>query len=341
MADEPSQGLPKPDPAGDASAKDAPTADKLDELLAEAAALADEVSDEIGPPENAAPAAKTNQPATTTPGNTGDVDSQLAELEGVLTQTQNELGIEPAPSDPPSPPQPERQPSDGPSPASDPPVEKSNLPESNEIPDFMAEFTEPERPEEPEGGGESSSSDASAEGVTPAEPAPGPVEPVEKEIQSVASPSEAEEELPASPTESAEAAKAGDGVSDTSLSTEPPKPDEKVGVVGSTIATADFSEFADSLPTESSLPEEAGTPPEATEDPPACEKSEGFCVKAVRRVPALISPVLLPACSVGIGLLEKFDTPTRWLGSGARTVIGWIALATTGTALIVFLLSLW
>ena len=70
---------------------------------------------------------------------------------------------------------------------------------------------------------------------------------------------------------------------------------------------------------------------------------------SVRRLPRLVAlrsfirHLTLPPLSVSegvAGLLEVMDRPARRLGPGARQAIGWLAIATLGTSLIVFLVSL-
>ena len=99
-----------------------------------------------------------------------------------------------------------------------------------------------------------------------------------------------------------------------------------LGVVGTGLPRPVIPE---SLLEDTELAEPPGPDPSATASKPG----------RLRSMAARLSPMVGLACDKGVRLLETADRPTASVPPGARRLIGWLALATLGTALIVFLLS--
>jgi hypothetical protein len=105
-------------------------------------------------------------------------------------------------------------------------------------------------------------------------------------------------------------------------------------------------------PTESYLPprEERITKPEPPEpEVPAAPKEvpAGPDRKLPERLSRLVQPVqakaapsLRTVCSAGVSLLETIDRPISRMGAASRQLLGLVAIATAGAALIVLLISL-
>lgn len=60
----------------------------------------------------------------------------------------------------------------------------------------------------------------------------------------------------------------------------------------------------------------------------------------LRRLATRLSPMALAVCERGVNLLEKIDKPLGAIGRTPRRVIGWVAIATFTTSLIVLLISM-
>ncbi len=61
---------------------------------------------------------------------------------------------------------------------------------------------------------------------------------------------------------------------------------------------------------------------------------------AVRSAAARLSPPVLAVSERVVNILEVADRPLGRVGDSVRRVIGWVAIATVGTSVIVFLYSL-
>jgi len=62
---------------------------------------------------------------------------------------------------------------------------------------------------------------------------------------------------------------------------------------------------------------------------------------ALRAFVQRLAPVGFALCAKGVGLLESIDRPLGRIGAAPRILLGWLAVATLGTASIVYLVSLW
>ena len=242
----------------------------LDVILAEAAALTNELARQVGtavepePPET--PAAR---PA---PGadELVDLEAELGELERLVAGEGGGDPEIPAPAD-----QAEPQASTDPSAA---------------VPDFMSEFTKPAAPEDSK-----PSADA------------GP---------------------PAAPEDSKPSADAGPPTADAAPG--PVVKSPKPGVVGTNdIADAD----QDTSP-------ETDTPPEEPEPTPAPLSKAALARKIVGGIALRLTERLTGVGEGVVKLLELIHQQIPALDHTIRRVVGWVALATMGTSMIVFLLSL-
>jgi hypothetical protein len=61
---------------------------------------------------------------------------------------------------------------------------------------------------------------------------------------------------------------------------------------------------------------------------------------AIRRLSAVISDLGLSLCDKSVSLLEKVNSPFGAIGKAPRRIIGWVAVATFATSVIVLLISL-
>ena len=75
------------------------------------------------------------------------------------------------------------------------------------------------------------------------------------------------------------------------------------------------------------------------EEPPA-EADSVARVNPVRRAAACLPPAALAVCERSANLLEAIDKPFAGIGENLRRILGWVAVATFATSLIVLLLSL-
>ena len=67
---------------------------------------------------------------------------------------------------------------------------------------------------------------------------------------------------------------------------------------------------------------------------------DGRQASPILRAAARLSPIALFICERTVSLLEKINGPLGALGETPRRVIGWVAVATFATSLIVLLISL-
>jgi|GEM_PF-2754547 len=86
--------------------------------------------------------------------------------------------------------------------------------------------------------------------------------------------------------------------------------------------------------------------PPSTPRSPRPEKASARlgALRAVARCAAALvmfaSPIALRVADRGMDLLDVANRPVRWLGHGAREALGWLAIATLATSVLVFLVSL-
>ncbi len=380
MTDDPHTSPSSDDQPGGDDQKGAVRADDLDNLLAEASALADEVAQEVGALNNPAYADPLDIAADPEAELDQDVDKKLAELDGLIEKTQEEIGAPPAqtpatadanvpldslpdssveqtsaskpdsPAEPDSPSQKEVVESD-PAAASDPfgelDSEQDGVSASPEIPDFMAEFTEPEAsPEEPplkaEGREESDTSptEDDSERAVPdfmaefTEPVPEPVEPP-------ADAPAAEADDAGMPENLSEKAKLG-RVSSADLSARN-KQSESAGAAESNVQPILAAPGIDGgLPDLQPLDDPFGS---ADETPDTTAETDSAAtvnpaVKIMRLARTSVSAALWHACSFGIRGLEETDKRLNFLSHRVKQLIGIFAVATTATAVVAYLVSM-
>lgn len=282
MTDELPPDQPQPD-APNGADSELVSADELDEVLSQAAALATDLSSELGvtdgTPDSSgspdAPAIRKEAPA--------DLDRELNDLQQLVATAGEELNDEPAsPNDPGGP---DTHPQAFKS-------ERSSSGDSYDVPDFMSEFTEPQQP------------DAAPDESRQPQSKPPPVNPSESTSES------------ASQTKSVHIPKPG--VVGTGM----------IGVVGTAPPTPAVKDES----------------PAIVKDDPADDASPPSIAKKSRRIAreagSRLSPLALRLGLQGVRVLERIDRPIRGVSRPVRRLIGWIAIATLGTATIVFLISL-
>ncbi|UCE61301.1 MAG: hypothetical protein JSU63_06045 [Phycisphaerales bacterium] len=356
MTDESVPDPPSPEPAG--TDGEDPYEDELDALLAAATTLATEMSDEIGAPEEPTQASSSD-PEDDSPK---DVEAQLGNLEGFLDQTSREIGTTPDKSDedgismdagePPGTvlPAVEKVEGDEVAPASEgdavdaveedqaapqmaetddadetmqPTGEDANAATttSPEIPDFMDEFTRPEGEAAPD----------PEESTEPAETAPAVPDFMSEftEPEGDAGGSPNAEEQPAGQTSGADV------------------PDFMAEFTDSAAATDSKASSVENGPAPAAHVQNTAAENEsfvgADDDETGAESGSGtggFTSRLPRQVVARLEPLGLLACEGGVRALEAIDKPTQRVGNVARRIIGWVAIATLGTSVIVYICSL-
>ena len=263
MTDEHSPDLPSSDPSDGPGADGAAEAE-LDAILAEAASLSANVSADLGEPESTTTGGEPKPPASSQDEDTGDLDTQLGQMEQLLDAAATDLGAEPTG---------ERQPKQQETGAAE---DKQATPSARaEVPAFMDEFTRPELDEE-------------------------------ANIPSL-------DETP-----STRGGNAAQGIVGTGIS----------GVVG----TEGLTESGQRQAAEGRC---LAQPEQAPEPAPVAGQTDSTHTVARR-----LTQVALAACERGASLLEALDKPTANLSGSVRRVIGWIAIATVGTSLLLMLMSL-
>ncbi len=259
---------------------------ELDEVLAHASDLANELSEEVGAPNDSAGAAGARDEEARAAASPPGLDAELVELQQLVERTSKELDA--AEEEP-------KRKSTSSGDASAPTTEPGPSANGYSVPDFMAEFTQTEEP--PESGGR----------------AP---EPSGEARQPSAASGAVEEERSGPQPEQRPAPRPG--VVGTGM----------IGVVGTAHPKLSGAETP-SVP----LPDEQVDP----EMPPS---PAGGWAHRIRADATRLSPIVLSVCACAVHLLEQIDRPFARLGNTVRRVIGWIAVATVGTSLFVYLLSL-
>lgn len=275
MADNPQPNAPLPDPDG--TMGEVVSEGDLDALLVEASQLASEISGEVCDAQtDAIPLSAENQLEDDLSGLPSslvgdDIDSQLADLDRLVDESQSEIGAPTAPTAADVPP-------DLPTgDASTSEMDRSDLsiagdstaPSAEDLPDFMQEFTQPvaELPLEAQDQGTSDHSEPVLQ--TPADT----------------------ESLPAT-TQDAKA---------------------KSGEFPRSTGQAAATDHADRQKGMRSL---------------------------ITRLRHTLSPMAFRATDKAVSVLEVVNSPTQRIGIGIRTAVGWLAIATIGTSVLVFLTSL-
>ncbi len=305
--------------------------DELEAALAEASALASDLSEQVGADGTpAAPAESAEEPAASTDSDETpaqsdklptDLDAELVELERLIAVAESDVGQAPDPADETaSPPQEPAAAPDEPAPQSEeaaapsdesvslgeesgsvsaepaaPSAEPAALQADSDIPDFMDELTRPEE------------SDA----AKVAEPLPPPSKPV------------------ASAETTPQGERDADGPSSEATS---PRP----GVVGTgtvgVVGTVSQAPEAD--------PVEAAATRDKPDGPSSTSGNTRKVPEVIRVASARLAPHVLTVCERGVTILELIDRPLGRISQPIRRPIGWVALATTGAASILYLYSL-
>lgn len=315
-----------------------PTGTDLDRLLAEAADLAAEVTAEVG----ALPVRTEhgNIPIDTLEPDGTDIHDRMDELDHILDQTTSEVGLA----------VPESTGSSAPSGATP----------AMTVPDFMAEFTEPEPPAPPPVA--PAAQTATTSPAAPPVPTPSAAGSPLPSASAGIGPAAKEPMSPAPiPDFMAEFTKPEPGASGSTrvdssaltpsiVSRNPPK----LGVVGSPVvpmaAPAELASPQGPIPLSTPIPKPAATPaqPAAPGAPPSAQS-----------IPAAASPkwsaevgnegetspdhsgVMLPPLAVWLVRgLEIVDRPFARLGPRSRRVAGWLALLLFAASCVVFAASL-
>lgn len=292
MTDESSSDQPLSDSDG-ANSGGFTTEDELDQILADAASLASDLSIELGEVEtneeaSAQPAEEPAQPieepvqSTEDAASSGDIsaqlDAELAALENLVADTSAELGDSSEPS----------------------PVESKTSTAQTTTETPAAQSDASTQPADPDHADEDSAGGATdADGSTPGA---------------------AQESQTSTKTEDQadEAASENDTKKEkkTKLIVSSPRP----GVVGTGMLGVVTSEGVEDDK------EEQGPP-----RPEWVEKLE-----------AKVLPVALAACQKGVNILEKIDSPLSnkiQLSEQVRMIVGWAAIATIGTSLLIYIIS--
>lgn len=340
MTDEqpPDEGSPNSPDRTDA---DRVSEEELDEVLSQASALALDLSEEVGTAEQAPPHTHPRADLSGPPDVHADLDAELRELEKLVAETgaeidsdSDETGVEaPQPGDrtqtraataSDTPGTPSSDHSDTPDGSDSTEAAPAAPPSDLQVPDFMAEFTQPEEsagPEPPESSPPAVTEDASVPDEMP------------DFMSELTQPSEPSSEA-AGPLESS--------VKDA---TGPPSRD---------VDRLDDQRPAPSMPDNNRQRASGDSPilqewgePRATvlEEEESTGRSLGADTAAklrelVRLATARLSPLANTTCDRVVTLLEVVDRPMARVGGRIRYVVGWLAVATVGTSLVVYILSL-
>ncbi len=100
----------------------------------------------------------------------------------------------------------------------------------------------------------------------------------------------------------------------------------KIGVVGTHTPNVDAS-----------APGETPDEPAEADDRP--HKFAAFA-NVIRKATTPLSPMVLAGCERAVTLLESIDRPLGRISDPVRRLLGWLAIATIATSLLVFLYSL-
>lgn len=299
--------------------------DELEAALAEASSLASDLSEQVGADDTPAePAGSDEKPAASTeshekpaaPADTGetqaqpddlpaDLDAELGELERLIAVAESDIGEPPDATEAAPSPQNSAAGSDEPASLAGEPASAADEP--------AAASDAPVTPRD-----DSDIPDFMDELTRPAEPAAEGAEP---------------QPAPSKPTASAGNKPQGErdaaGPSGAAVS---PKP----GVVGTgtvgVVGTVSQQPEADTV-------EEASTADEPT-GPSSTMDNIRKIPQVIRVASTRLAPHVLTGCERGVTLLEWIDRPLARISQPIRRPLGWVALATTGTACILYLYSL-
>lgn len=311
---EESQSSPPPSDRRSGRSADPASSDELDSLLAEAAALAADVSSELGGNDADRPDEAVNIPLESVDRETTeDVDARLEDLDALVGAAVNEVGSNAGP--PAAPPT-----------GAAPPV-----------PSFMDEFTRPEEPVAPPaspvdhettttantiGTGRAAGRDTALTPTTPESNVAPPAVP--SFMDEFTRPDKPAENAPPAavgkPAPAAPRPAAAFMASSTSLPNPArPQPIPSPAPTAGTIAVAEHPEGAEQVDPLDEIPREE--PTEQVPDTPIM----ATCWRAGSRL---------------ADLLEVLDRPLHGIGQRIRTVVAWLAVALLVAAFVVFVLSL-
>lgn len=326
-------GEPSPAPAGPNDAQLGGVTEKeLDDLLLQASELAADASHEVGVP-------ATKPGASPLPGPeelSSTLDDELGRLDGLIASAATEVGAEPlgtsavstvtptsaesssAPAkqnDPNAPPAPAGTPSK--TPASGGPAA------ARHVPDFMLEFTEPasDPPATPSPAVEKTSAPAPSGAARNAA-----AETASAAAGAAAGKAQRPSELAAS-NDAATATRAGTAATATPPSSASRAATAKPGLVGTGMLGVIGT-------TASQQPQKASASATDASFDSASTESETEEAAHPRRLADVLSPVI----DLLERLLELLDRPFAKVGAGVKEIIGWVALATLGTAVVMYLI---
>ncbi len=327
MTEEFPSDTPSPNPAPDSS-DDVAAETEVDALLAEAAELAAEVSDEledIQPEGDDSAASQASASDNALVPEAGDVDAQLAALDALIDQASQEIG---------------QQDTD---PADSCPAEDHTTEVHTEEADSPSAL-----PTDQQVSTTADSGDASAELTAPEteEDMQQAMDAIPDFMQDLTGPAE---EKPASDTSSAQAPPtvasqdlAADGIPSSSVeatkdATNDAANDASKDVANDAAKTAEQELLATGR-TRSLAPT---TAPSADQDQSPTEQPSAKPSRMPSlHIPPKISEAAVSICDRAVTVLEMVDRPTERIGQRPRVVMGLVALATLGTAIIVFVASL-
>ena len=296
---------PAPDPMPSDSPGllgDTASEDELDTLLSQAASLSDEVVGQVGTSADQQASADTDDDPVP------DVDAELAELEDLLSKTGAEIGREPLNI----------------SELALPDVGTETLTE-NEVDTPSVEPTtaadSASEPAQPEGNTESSEKANSA-------PAPPDVDLDVPDFMSEFT-EPAPEPKTVAPTDHIEAGSTSTATASANLGPDVSSLEKKAAPTAVPAHVAVLAGREPAANFDATKPE--AIPPDGTDNSK---------VGVRRRVATKITPLALPICDRAVRLLEALNRPTQRIGYAPRILIGWLAIATIGTSLIVFLISM-
>ncbi len=258
---------------------------ELDDVLAQASSLADDLAEEVGLAEKSDQQGEPHEP----PDGAADLDAELSELEQLVADASSEVNEE-------------AESADETAPSAEESTPRSEKPP---IPDFMEEFTRPQEPADAE----------PAATKTPASTAP------------------------PDPATTSETKEQDADASGTTLSAKPGVVGTgMIGVVGAPLSTPPTDDRA----TEGTEASDTAAPTEEDDTPETASYVSVVArlVHTVKQSAGRFSTMGLTLCNRALGLLEVVDRPFARLGEPVRRVIGWIAIATVGTAVIVYMISL-
>lgn len=321
MTDEHPPNEPSPDSAEGADSE-LVSERELDEILAQASSLADDLSEEIGAAGESDLPAKPHRESTEAVDTAVNLDAELRELEKLVTAASDEIDSDrQAASETPTPPEEVAlAPSE---------VAPASLPAEPEAPDSLAELTQPG--ELADTGGYESEPPATAEAPSASPEVPDFMAELTRPEPDVDSASEASESPTSLPT-SAAATDDALWADPTVLSDAAAKP----GLVGS-----DVADVAEGLPETEVWKEPA--PAASANEPPSSPNQHNAGSKlsgALQTAASRLSPRVAVLGTRIVALLEVINRPVAGISARVRRGVGWVAIATIGVSLVVYVLSL-